>query len=145
MENELLEKVKKEFLDLTFNEKFQYLREMEPVLGEVFRGLINDKENNAAVLPVFKELKGVNLRRACYVLDFTRRLSNSKDIDVYKALDEAKKRVDNTQEGNGLPFFHKDKPLPPEFLFDDLAKYWGLSRGVPIQRLLQMLKPPYVC
>jgi hypothetical protein len=29
-------------------------------------------------------------------------------------------------EGNGLLFSHKDKPLPPEFLFDGLAKYWGL-------------------
>ncbi|MCL6120492.1 MAG: hypothetical protein M1584_05580 [Deltaproteobacteria bacterium] len=145
MENEPLEKFKQEFLDLAFNEKFQYLREMEQVLGEVFRGLINNKENNAAVLPVFKDLNGVNLRRAGYVLDFTRRLSDYKDSDVYRVLDEAKERVDNMAEGNGLPFFHKDKPLPPEFLFDDLAKYWGLSRGVPVQRLLQMLKPPYVC
>jgi hypothetical protein len=63
---------------------------MEPVLGEVFRGLINNKENNAAVMPVFKDLNGINLRRAGYVLDFTRMLSGSKDSDVYKALDEAK-------------------------------------------------------
>ena len=42
MKNEPLEKFKQEFLDLAFNEKFQYLREMEPVLGKVFRGLINN-------------------------------------------------------------------------------------------------------
>lgn len=138
-------KIKEEFLDLVFNEKFQSLREMEPVLGEVFRLLINNEKNSLTVLPLFKELKGVYLRRAGYILDFTRRLSDYEPPDIGKTLNEAKKIVDSTTEGKGLPFFHKEKPLPPEFLFDDLAKYWGLSKGIPLQRLLQMLKPPYVC
>jgi hypothetical protein len=141
----LLKQFKADFLDLAFNEKFQDLREMEPILGKVFRGLINNKENNAAVLPLLRDLTGVNLRRACYMLDFTRRLSDTKNLDVYKALDEAKEKVDNMPDGKGMPFFYKERPLSEEFLYDDLAKYWGLSKGIPVQRTLQMLRPPYVC
>lgn len=145
MENYLLKQFKADFLDLVFNEKFQDLREMEPALGNVFRGLINNKETTAAVLPLLKDLNGVNLRRACYLLDFTRRLSNTKDLDEYRALDAAKEKVDNMQEGKGLPFFYRERRLPEEFLYDDLAKYWGLSKGIPVQRTMQMLRPPYVC
>ncbi|MHB1679172.1 MAG: hypothetical protein ACYCTB_01495 [bacterium] len=135
----------REFLRLCYNEEFTDLREMEPILGNVFRGLINNKENNTAVLPLLKELTGVNLRRACYVLDFARRLSDLKDLNVYEALDAAKEKLDDMSEGKGLPFFYKERSLPEEFLYDDLAKYWGLSKGIPVQRTLQMLRPPYVC
>lgn len=145
MENELLKQFKVDFLDIAFNEKFQDLREIEPVLGSVFRRLINNKETAASVLPLLEYLNGVNLRRACYVLDFTRRLSDTKDLDVHKALEEAKEKVDNMLEGKGLPFFYKERSLPEEFLHDDLAKYWGLSKGIPVQRTFQMLRPPYVC
>jgi len=145
MEDEALKQLKSDFLDIAFNEKFQDLREMEPVLGNVFRGLIDSKENNATVLPLLNDLNGINLRRACYVLDWARRLSDTKNLDVYKALDKAKEKADNMQEGKGMPFFYKERSLPEEFLFDDIAKFWGLSKGMPIQRTMQMLKPPYVC
>ncbi len=128
--------IRRNFLKLCYNEEFIDLREMEPILGNVFRELINNKENNVAVLPLLKELSGINLRRACYILDFARRLSDTKDLNIYKALDEAKEKIDNMPEGKGLPFFYKERSLPEEFLYDDLAKYWGLSKGIPVQRMV---------
>jgi hypothetical protein len=123
MKNELLKQFKSDFLDIAFNEKFQDLREMEHILGSVFRGLINNKDTTVSVLSLLKDLNGINLRRACYILDFARRLSDTKDLDAYKALDEAKEKIDNILEGKGLPFFYKERSLPEEFLYDDLAKY----------------------
>lgn len=42
------------------------------------------------------------------------------------------------------PFFHGD-PVPLGPCQDDVARRWGLARGLNVARLRQALEPPYLC
>ena len=126
----------KSFLMLCYNENFSDLREIEPVLKRVVKEIITVKPAVNLL-----NLKGIYLRRGAYILDMARRLGGIKNYD--DILNEAKIKLNSDSESAGLSFLNKDKPLAPEYQLDEVAKYWGLSKGFAMQRLLQIMRYGY--
>lgn len=118
------------------NEAIPSYREFEGVLIPVARGLL------AGWTPALSGFQGLPRQRAGYLVDV---LAGWMDDGPARAWRPVLDRL-----ATGLvdpafaPFFHGDPVLfgPGQ---DDVARLWGLARGLNVARLRQALAPPYLC
>lgn len=118
------------------NEAIPSYREFEAVLAPVARGLL------AGWTPDVARYQGLPRQRAGYLADL---LAGWMDDGPARAWRPVLDRLAaGLTDPVFAPFFHGD-PVPFGPCQDDVARAWGLARGLNVSRLRQALEPPYLC
>lgn len=106
------------------NERLDHYREMEPALARVAAAIVSGWE------PPLARSVGVARRRGAYLIDALRMFMDDRRSRAWT------ERLDalslDPQDGPPAAFWHGDRRLTGN---DDLARRWGLSRGLELGRL----------
>lgn len=117
------------------NESIPSYRDFELSLIPVARALLDGWTPDLSIL------QGVAGQRAGYLVDLLSGwMSETRRRDWRQKLAELAHPQDGFTPG---PFFHRDPVAAP--CQDELARHWGLTRGLNLARLRQALEPPYLC
>ncbi len=118
------------------NEAILSYRDFEEVLVPVARGLLG------GWTPELSGFQGLPRQRAGYLVDL---LAGWMDDGPARAWRPVLDRLAaGLTDPVFAPFFHGD-PVPFGPCQDDVARAWGLARGLNVSRLRQALESPYLC
>lgn len=118
------------------NEAIPSYRDFEEALAPVARDLL------AGWMPDLFRFQGLARQRAGYLADLLAGWMPEDQARRWRPVLE--RLAAGLTDARPAPFFHGD-PVPPDPCQDDLARLWGLARGVNVSRLRQALEPPYLC
>ncbi len=111
------------------NERVDDYRDLEPLVVRVARAIVDGWE------PDLEPLEPTAQRRAGYLLDVLREwMPDSRAASWARKLDALHATL-RPQDAR-VAFWHRDRSLTGH---DDLARRWGLSRGLELGRLSQSL------
>lgn len=117
------------------NESVTSYRDFELSLIPVARALLDGWR------PDLSTLRGIARQRAGYLIDLlTGWMSETQTRLWLQKLDDL---ADQQEDFTSGPFFHRDPVAGP--CQDEVARRWGLTRGLNVARLRQALEPPYLC
>jgi hypothetical protein len=118
------------FATVCANERVDDYRDVEPLLTRVARAIIVDGWE-----PEPETLEPIARRRAGYLLDVLREwMPDVRAASWARKLDALLATLPS--ECDHVAFWHRDRSLTGH---DDLARRWGLSRGLELGRLSQSL------
>jgi hypothetical protein len=123
------------WLTVCWNETVASYRDLENALIPVARALLD------GWMPDLLPVRGIARQRAGYLVDLLVGWMPETQARLWlKKRDQLAGEPERFVSG---PFFHGDPVAGP--CQDELARHWGLTRGLNIARLRQALKSPYLC